>query len=129
MRPVGRYPIFLSSVFNLFFITILLHKFIFHILVAREYSSTSFLLPWMILAGGIFATGQSLASNLQAKLKTREMMIAKIVTALFGVIFNFIGAYWYGIAGIVCAGLLFSIMYLLWMAMLVNSGSKEECFC
>ena len=113
----------------IFFITILLHKFIFHILVAREYSSTSFLLPWMILAGGIFATGQSLASNLQAKLKTREMMIAKIVTALFGVIFNFIGAYWYGIAGIVCAGLLFSIMYLLWMAMLVNSGSKEECFC
>ena len=112
-----------------FFAALVLHKFIFQILVAREYSSVSYLLPWMILGGGMFAAGQSLASSLQAKLQTREMMAAKIVTALLGVLFNFIGAYWYGITGIVCAGLLFSIMYFLWMAVLVNSGSKEECFC
>ena len=110
-------------------VAFMLHKLIFQILVAQKYSSVSHLLPWMILSGGMFAAGQSLASNLQAKLKTRELMAAKIITALSGVAFNFIGAYWYGITGIVCAGLLFSIMFLLWMALLVNREGEGVRFC
>lgn len=103
-----------------FIITIIFHERLFQILVAEEYRSISSLLPWLILSSGLFSAGQSLASNLQAKLKTREMMTAKIVTALLGVVFNLIGAYWYGISGIVCAGILFSMTYLMWMVVLVN---------
>lgn len=109
--------------------TLLLHTTIFRILVAKEYSSVSYFLPWMILAGGVFASGQALASNLQAQMKTREMIAAKIITALFGITLNFVGAYWYGISGIVCAGVLFSMLYFLWMVVLVYKGSGKECFC
>ncbi|MCK5097862.1 MAG: hypothetical protein KAR45_07140, partial [Desulfobacteraceae bacterium] len=56
--------------------------------------------------------------NLQSQMKIREIMTAKIVTALIGVIFNFVGAYWYGIKGIVTAGVTFSVMYFLWMLLL-----------
>ena len=112
-----------------FVVTIFLHVFIFRIFVNINYRTVSYLLPWMILAGGVFASGQSLASNLQAKLKTREMMVAKIVTALLGLGFNFVGAYWFGITGIVCAGVLFAIIYFLWMVVLVNDGSEKKCFC
>ena len=56
------------------------------------------------------------------------MLIPKIVTALFGVIFNFLGAYWYGILGIVGAGFLFSIMYFIWMVMLVNERGVKNVF-
>lgn len=112
-----------------FLVAMLLHAPIFHILVAEEYRSVSYLMPWIIVSGGVFASGQTLASNLQAQMKTREMMAAKIVTALLGVALNFMGAYWYGITGIICAGLMFSALYFAWMVVLVNSGSKKECFC
>jgi O-antigen/teichoic acid export membrane protein len=107
----------------------LLHVQIFRILVAKEYGSVSYLLPWMILGGGVFASGQALASNLQAQMKTREMIVAKITTAIVGMTLNFAGAYWYGIAGIVSAGVLFSMMYFAWMAVLVNKGSETKCLC
>lgn len=103
------------------------HTLIFRILVAQEYSAVSYLLPWMILAGGVAASGQSLASTLLAQLKTREMMAATIVTALFGTILNFAGAYWYGITGIVGAGVLFSMMYFFWIMVLVK-GVNKKCF-
>jgi O-antigen/teichoic acid export membrane protein len=104
----------------------LFHGLIFKIFVAGEYVSVSYLLPWMLLAGGIFAAGQMLALNLQSQMKTRVMMTAKIVTALLGVILNIAGAYWYGTAGIVAASILFSVSFFIWMAMLLK---KEEQGC
>ncbi|OGB28542.1 MAG: hypothetical protein A3F78_15500 [Burkholderiales bacterium RIFCSPLOWO2_12_FULL_61_40] len=108
----------------IFMATLLFHALIFRILVAEEYNSFSYLLPWMILAGGVFASGQSLASSLLAQMKTREMMTVTIVTALFGVMLNFAGSYWYGIVGIVGAGVLFSILYFLCIVVLVKEANK-----
>ena len=42
--------------------------------------------------------------NLLSQMRTHNMMVAKIITALFGVMLNFAGAYWYGTMGIVIAG-------------------------
>jgi O-antigen/teichoic acid export membrane protein len=108
----------------IFVVALLFHALIFRILVAEEYNSLSYLLPWMILAGGVLASGQSLASSLLAQMKTREMMVATIITALFGVVLNLVGAYWYGITGIVGAGVLFSILYSLSMVVLVRGANK-----
>jgi O-antigen/teichoic acid export membrane protein len=101
-----------------FLLALLFHRQIFWILVASEYASVSHLLPWMLLAGGVFAAGQTMALNLMSQMRTRAMMAAKIVTALAGVVFNFAGAYWRGTAGIVIAGVLFSVLYFAWMAVL-----------
>ena len=112
--------------FVVFIGALLLHTQIFWILVAKEYSSVSYLLPWMIFAGGAFASGQTLAANLMAQMKTREMITAKIITALLGLVFNVLGAYWYGIVGIVCAGVLFSMAYLTWMIILVKNENESK---
>ncbi|MHB8111277.1 MAG: lipopolysaccharide biosynthesis protein [Syntrophorhabdaceae bacterium] len=99
-----------------FGVTFLFHAQIFQIFVAKEYAIVSYLLPWMLLSGGFFAVGQTFALNLMSQMKTRTMLVIKIVTASFGALMNIVGAYYFGIAGLVFAGILFSIVYSLWMA-------------
>ena len=105
-----------------FLLAFLFHTQIFRIFVAKEYASVSHLLPWMMLAGGLFAAGQTISLNLMSQMKTRTMAMAKIITALLGVILNFAGAYWYGTAGIVISGVLFSVLYVLWMVLLSRTA-------
>jgi hypothetical protein len=59
-----------------------------------------------------------------SRMKTRAMMSAKIVTGVFGVTLNFIGAKWFSIEGVVGAGIVFSAAYLIWMALLVRRHSR-----
>lgn len=103
---------------NIFFVVYLFHTQIFRYFVGKEYASVSYLLPWMFLAGGIFAVGQTISLSQMSKTETHIMMPCKIITALMGVLFNFVGAYFFGVAGIVFAGVLFSIIYSLWMMLL-----------
>jgi O-antigen/teichoic acid export membrane protein len=110
-----------------FLVALLFHAQIFRIFVAKEYGPVSHLLPWVMLAGGVFAAGQTISLNLMSQMKTHTMMPAKIVTALLGVILNFVGAYWYGTTGIVIAGVLFSVSYFLWMVVLSKHKGIEEC--
>jgi len=108
-----------------FLASVLLHTKIFSVLVAKEYGVVSHLLPWVILASGVFAAGQTMALNLMSQMKARRMIAAKIVTALLGVTFNVVGAYWYGTTGIVLAGVLFSLLYFLLMAALSKMPVRE----
>jgi O-antigen/teichoic acid export membrane protein len=106
------------------FLALCYHRQIFNLLVAKEYSSVSSLLPWMILSGGIFAAGQTIALNLMSQMRTYAMVRVKIFTALFGILLNFVGAHWYGIAGVIFAGVAFSISYLVWMIVISTRMQK-----
>lgn len=102
--------------------TLPLHKQIFGVLVANKYLSVSYLLPWMLLASGIFAAGQAITINLASQMRTTSMVKPKILTAVLGTILNFYGAYMYGTAGIVSACVLFSVVYFCWMLFLLFKG-------
>lgn len=103
-----------------FLFTLMLHESIFHFLADAQYHSVSHFLPWMVLAGGIFAAGQMLALKLMSEMKPAAMTAAKIITATLGVVLNVYGAKQYGLPGVVGALVLFSGIYFLWMAWLAQ---------
>lgn len=96
----------------------LFHDWIFRILVAAQYHSVSHLLPWMILAGGLFAAGQMLSLKLMSDLNTQALVWPKIVTSLLGALFSFAGAYFAGLPGVVYAAVAFSVLQLVWLGWL-----------
>jgi len=101
-----------------FLIALIFHEFIFRILVATAFRESSYLLPWVVLAGGVFAAGQVIGIKLASELKVKEQIIPKIVTALIGMLCNLLGAIYAGIQGVVAALVVFSVIYFVWMAVL-----------
>jgi O-antigen/teichoic acid export membrane protein len=97
-----------------------LHGFIFRWLVAPEYRDISWLLPGMVLAGGLFATGQFVSISLFSETETRIFIIPKIATAIIGVLLNIIGAARFGVSGVVGACVIASSVYMLWILYLVR---------
>lgn len=96
-------------------ISIYFHSEIFMVFIDDKYAIVSYLLPWVFLSSGVFAAGQVLSINIQSQMKTRSMIEVKIYTAIIGVVGNCIGAYYYGISGVVGAGLFFSLVHGVWM--------------
>lgn len=108
-----------------FIVTLVLHEWIFQVLVAAQYHVVSNLLPWMVLAGGVFSAGQVLALKLMSELKSSAMTVAKIVTAILGVGLNIYGASRFGLQGVAAALVAFSGIYFLWMAWLAQHPPKS----
>lgn len=103
-----------------FGVTYFLHAWIFKLLVAASYASVSFLLPWVILAGGLFSAGQILALKLMSEMNPRAMTSAKIISAILGVGLNICGAALFGMQGVVAALVCFYAVYFIWMAWLTR---------
>lgn len=98
-----------------FILAMFFNKEIFWILVAKEYWSVSYLLPWMLLSGGLFAASHSLALSMMSKMKTNSLSVITSVTSILGSLLNFIGAYLWGIDGVVMGGMAYSFFLFIWM--------------
>jgi O-antigen/teichoic acid export membrane protein len=102
-----------------FALSLLLHPLIFQVFVAPEYRSISYLFPWMVLSGGVYAAGQTLSLDLLSQMKTRDIIPVKTITAIVGVGLNFGATAKYGLPGTIAANAMFSVIYCLWMALLL----------
>lgn len=109
-----------------FAITYNIHEWLFSLLVSSTYLGSSHLLPWVVMAGGIFGAGQMLALKLMSEMKPSVMTIAKIVTALVGTLLNVIGAKFAGLQGVVWGILASSCIYFIWMAVLSNDSFSKR---
>lgn len=108
-----------------FLLALFFHEWIFRLFVAEEYRPVSNLLPWMVLAGGLFAAGQVISLKLMSDMNTQALMAPKVVTAIAGTLLSFAGAYIAGLKGVVFALVAFSVLHLLWIGLV---GARQKSF-
>jgi O-antigen/teichoic acid export membrane protein len=92
-----------------------LHAQIFALFVPPEYYRVSALLPWMTLAGGVYASGQMAVLLILSSMNTKSLMSFRIVGGMFGIALNFVAAWIWGINGVVLATLMWAVIFFLWM--------------
>lgn len=105
-----------------FALACLMHEWIFAWLVSPQYRSVSYLMPWMVLAGGLFAAGQMLALKLISDMQASIMTSAKIWTGVLGVSANFYAGSILGVPGVVGALVIVSGVYVIWMLLLARKN-------
>ena len=92
-----------------------IHPLIARLLLAPAYRGASSLLPWLVLSGGLFATGQIAALFFMIAHDSKSLAIPKIVTATGGALLTFVAAHIAGVWGVIFAGLLFSAIFCIWV--------------
>lgn len=102
----------------------LLHTWLFSFLVAEAYQSISYALPYLVLAGGLFSSGQLLSLKILSELRAIDLLYVKIGSAIIGVIANIVGAAAYGLEGVLIGQLFFSATYFLGVSYLAKKAPE-----
>ncbi len=111
-----------------FFLTIIGFSFtyifkdqLFKYLVATEYSSANYLLPFMVLSGGLFISVRIVSQMVNACFRTQELLAPKIVSGILGLVLSIILVKQFNLIGIIFAGIATSTFQLLWVYMIRRS--------
>jgi O-antigen/teichoic acid export membrane protein len=100
--------------------TMVLHQQLFAFVVGAEYQDVSGFLPVAVLASGLFVVGQMLSLVPMVLGDSRALLAPKVGTAILALLLNLAGAYLFGLPGVFWAGVLFSMSYLGWLALVVR---------
>ncbi len=109
---------YLTITVGLFFLSFLFSNQLFSLVVANQYQEVANFLPWMILAGGLFFTGQNTSQLFMIEANTWSLAIPLTITSILGIILIFIGAYIWGLPGVVYARITVSTIHLLCILLL-----------
>lgn len=103
-----------------------IHQEIFYWFVDQDYRQVSYLLPWVVLAGGLFAAGQLLSIKIFSEMASHRLLFPKIISALFGVGVNLVGVHFFGVHGVVAGIIVFSVTHLAWIVLLAIKSDRES---
>lgn len=114
----------LVCVISLFLMMLFLHDNIFYYLVSEKFSQISYMLPFMVLFAGITVSAQFYTLALHVNNNTRFLVLPKNIIYLIGTLLIFIGGATYGISGVIGAGVITSIIHLMWIVYLFEAQKK-----
>jgi O-antigen/teichoic acid export membrane protein len=109
-----------------FLLSAFFHKWIFYLILNEKFQDISYLMPWMVLAGGFMSAHHILGSRVASLLKTRQLAFQQILMCLFAAGLNLLGTMLFGLVGLVVAIVSFSFLYFLWMLWFTNNIISKE---
>jgi O-antigen/teichoic acid export membrane protein len=109
-----------------FIVLLNLDRDLFGAVVGPGFRGATIYLPYLFLAGGVFAAGQFAIHVPLIEFDTKGALFTKITTALIGTALNFVGAAVWGVKGVVGATLAFSFLYLVAMLRLSRTRSNGQ---
>ncbi|MDB0073770.1 oligosaccharide flippase family protein [Planktomarina temperata] len=105
-------------------VTSLLHSQIFNLLVNEKYFLVSYLLPWVILSGGLFGISQVLASQLMVFNMTLTLSYASIGSSVIGIAASIVCVKAFSLDGMIVASLIHSTAYFLFVISVLGKNNK-----
>jgi O-antigen/teichoic acid export membrane protein len=104
----------------------LFHETIFRLLLAEPYWSGSFLLPWLAAAAALFGLAQLQSVKWLVRLQPQRMLLPRVAGSLGGVALIAVGAHVAGALGVAIGHVVFSAIFLVWIAALGDSRGRER---
>jgi O-antigen/teichoic acid export membrane protein len=117
---------FLALTVGLFLFSFQFNDKLFSLIVANQYQQVAGFLPWMILAGGLFFTGQNTSQLFMIQTNTWLLALPLTTTSILGIIIIFVGAYYWGLSGVVYARVAVSAIHLLCILILAKTSLKKS---
>lgn len=90
-------------------------EFLAGVLLGEDYREAVDLIPMLLLAGGLFAVGESKVIFLNAIRKNKLQIVPKILLSILGMVSVGLLSFKYGAFGTACAVLCVSLTYACWM--------------
>src|SRR5439155_23269498 len=103
VSQMGRHVVYLScaACAAATIAALVLHRPLAALMLAPEFRPWSWLLPCLVLSGGLYATGQLAVLPVISGTDTRMLIPAKVVTAVIGVALSAAAAWHLGIVGVI----------------------------
>jgi O-antigen/teichoic acid export membrane protein len=83
------------------------------VVVSAEYQKAAHFIPYMILAAGFYQMGDVFSVQLMRENRPKTLLKIKIFSSLICLMTNMIGAYLYGLSGVVASMVLFGFLYFI----------------
>lgn len=116
----------LMFTFILFVMGFYIQDFIFGSIIDKNFIKVGYLLPYVLLAGGIFITSQFYSLKAMIQLKPELLIKPSLITSMFAIIIYFILGLKFHTAGIVIASVLSNVVLLITTIYYCNIGKIRD---
>ena len=114
-----------AASFIIVLLTILIHPLVFKICVDQSYADISHFLPIMLLSSGFIAAAEVATLAVQTSGTNKQLAMPKVMTSVLGSALTVLGAYLYGLQGVLYAGLFYSATHVAWTVLLLYRFRKQ----
>jgi len=94
-----------------FLVVLVLNPWLAKVLVSQAYRSEVWMLPWLVLSGGLYAVARQFLLSIYSGMDSKKMIPVSVTGGLLALVFNFAGGWLAGVRGILAAGVLFSLVF------------------